>query len=107
MPKNINLHNANLAKNDDFYTMLSDIEKYLVHYKPFFKDKTVYCNCDVYRISNFVTYFLIEFWSHTVLEHILNFYVFVINNSIHFILCSIIFFIKNIPQFTYFDFPFL
>ena len=55
--KNNNLHQAKKAKNDEFYTMLSDIEKEMVHYKDFFKGKVVYCNCDDARESNFFEYF--------------------------------------------------
>lgn len=34
MAKNTNLHNAKKAKNDEFYTQVSDIEKEMAHYKP-------------------------------------------------------------------------
>ncbi len=57
MAKNENLHKAKTAKNDEFYTQLSDIEKEMVHYKGHFKGKTVYCNCDDARESNFFKYF--------------------------------------------------
>ena len=43
---NKSLHKANLSKNDDFYTQLTDIEKELKNYKNHFKDKIVFCNCD-------------------------------------------------------------
>lgn len=59
--KNTNLHNAKRAKNDEFYTQLSDIEKEMKHYKDFFKGKVVYCNCDDARESNFVKYFIRRF----------------------------------------------
>ena len=39
MAKNSNLHKAKTAKNDEFYTQLTDIEKELKHYKEHFKDK--------------------------------------------------------------------
>lgn len=55
------LHNAKNAKNDEFYTMLSDIEKELKHYKKHFKNKTVFCNCDDPRVSNFFHYFSFNF----------------------------------------------
>lgn len=61
MAKNTNLHNAKTAKNDEFYTQLSDIEKEMVHYKDFFKGKVVYCNCDDARESNFFKYFSMNF----------------------------------------------
>ena len=57
MAKNSNLHAAKVAKNDEFYTMLTDIEKEMVHYKDFFRGKIVYCNCDDARESNFFKYF--------------------------------------------------
>lgn len=52
---------AKASKQDEFYTQLSDIEKELKHYKPHFKGKTVYCNCDDPRISNFFHYFSYNF----------------------------------------------
>ena len=58
---NANLTNAKKAKNDEFYTCLSDIEKEMRHYKAFFKDKIVYCNCDDARESNFFKYFSLNF----------------------------------------------
>ncbi len=61
MAKNSQLHNAKNAKNDEFYTQLSDIENELKHYKSHFKGKTVLCNCDDPRISNFFHYFSYNF----------------------------------------------
>jgi hypothetical protein len=58
---NLNLRNASSAKNDEFYTQLSDIENELRHYKEHFKDKVVYCNCDDPRVSNFFHYFSYNF----------------------------------------------
>ncbi|MHC1737347.1 MAG: adenine-specific methyltransferase EcoRI family protein [Ignavibacteriaceae bacterium] len=60
-PKNKNLHKAKDSKKDEFYTQLSDIERELKHYKSHFKNKTVYCNCDDPRISNFFHYFSFNF----------------------------------------------
>jgi len=60
MPKkswNKNLHKANQAKKDEFYTQLIDIEKELKHYKDEFRGKVVFCNCDDPKESNFVKYF--------------------------------------------------
>ena len=59
--KNRNLHKAKDAKNDEFYTQFSDIEKELKHYKEHFKDKVVYCNCDDPYESNFFKYFALRF----------------------------------------------
>ena len=58
---NSNLTNAKKAKNDEFYTQLTDIEKEMRYYKPFFKGKVVYCNCDDARESNFFKYFSLNF----------------------------------------------
>jgi len=55
------LRKASVAKKDDFYTQLTDIEKELKNYKKFFKNKIVYCNCDDPRISNFFHYFSFNF----------------------------------------------
>ncbi|MBK7380238.1 MAG: adenine-specific methyltransferase EcoRI family protein [Ignavibacteriales bacterium] len=52
-----NLQKARNEKNDEFYTILSDIEKELKHYKKHFKNKVVFCNCDDPRVSNFFHYF--------------------------------------------------
>lgn len=59
--KNTNLNKAKTAKNDEFYTQLSDIEKELAHYKEHFKDKIVFCNCDDPEESNFWFYFAQNF----------------------------------------------
>lgn len=55
------LHKAKSEKNDEFYTILSDIEKELRHYKKHFKNKVVLCNCDDPRVSNFFHYFSYNF----------------------------------------------
>ena len=49
---NTNLQQAKKNKNDEFYTQLSDIENEMKHYKDFFKNKVVLCNCDDPRVSN-------------------------------------------------------
>ena len=41
MAKNSNLSAAKKAKNDDFYTQLTDIEKELVHYKEQLRGKII------------------------------------------------------------------
>jgi len=58
---NKNLHSAKAGKNDEFYTQLDDIEKELKHYKDHFRGKVVLCNCDDPRMSNFFTYFSLNF----------------------------------------------
>ncbi len=52
---------AKVAKEDEFYTELSDIENELKHYKEHFKGKVVLCNCDDPRVSNFFHYFSYNF----------------------------------------------
>ena len=61
MAKNNNLHKAKTAKNDEFYTQLTDIEKELRYYKTHFKGKTIFCNCDNPKHSNFWKYFHLNF----------------------------------------------
>ncbi len=58
---NKNLQTAKTAKKDEFYTQLTDIEKELRHYKEHFNGKTVLCNCDDPRVSNFYKYFSMNF----------------------------------------------
>lgn len=54
---NRSLHAAKATKQDEFYTQLSDIEKELRHYANHFRGKTVLCNCDDPKVSNFFHYF--------------------------------------------------
>ncbi len=61
MPLNKNLNEAKRQKKDEFYTQLSDIENELRHYSEHFRGKTVYCNCDDPRVSNFFHYFSYNF----------------------------------------------
>lgn len=58
---NANLHKAKDAKNDEFYTQLTDVAKELMHYKAHFKDKIVLCNCDDPTWSAFWKYFHLNF----------------------------------------------
>ena len=51
MAGNINLHAANKAKKDEFYTQLIDIENELRHYKEHFKGKTVLCKNEGENLS--------------------------------------------------------
>ena len=55
------LQKAKNHKNDEFYTILSDVEKELKHYKKHLKNKTIFCNCDDPRVSNFFHYFSYNF----------------------------------------------
>jgi len=66
---NSNLERAKKQKKDEFYTRLEDIERELAHYKEHFKGKTVLCNCDDPRISNFFHYFLRGFTLPTNRQH--------------------------------------
>ncbi|CAM3466780.1 adenine-specific methyltransferase EcoRI family protein [Isoptericola cucumis] len=59
--KQQSLADAKAAKDDEFYTQLSDIEKELRHYKKHFKGKVVYLNCDDPRESEFFHYFSYNF----------------------------------------------
>ena len=61
MAKNSNLTRAKNAKNDEFYTQSADIENELKYYRPHFKDKIVYLNCDDPTTSNFWRYFYRSF----------------------------------------------
>ena len=58
---NKNLNAAKSAKKDEFYTQLVDIENELKHYREHFRGKTVLCNCDDPRVSNFFHYFSYNF----------------------------------------------
>ena len=58
---NSGLNAAKKAKNDEFYTQLPDIENELRYYKEHFRGKTVLCNCDDPRVSNFFHYFAYQF----------------------------------------------
>ena len=51
-----NIDKAKEAKKDEFYTQLDDINNELKHYREHFRGKTVLCNCDDPRVSNFFTY---------------------------------------------------
>ena len=58
---NKNLNAAKVAKKDEFYTQLSDIERELQHYWQHFRGKVVLCNCDDPYESNFFKYFALRF----------------------------------------------
>ena len=59
MPQDNNsLNKAKEIKNDEFYTLMDDIENELSKYDfKLFKDKVVYCNCDDPTWSNFFKFF--------------------------------------------------
>ena len=54
---NTSLRQARENKNDEFYTTYESVEEEISHYKAHFLDKTVYCNADNPRISEFSKYF--------------------------------------------------
>ena len=58
---NVNLCAAKVAKNDEFYTQLAEIQAELKNYTDKFESKIVFCNCDDPFESNFVKYFLMNF----------------------------------------------
>lgn len=55
------LSKAKSAKQDEFYTQLSDIENELRHYRDQLRGKVVLCNCDDPYESNFFRYFALNF----------------------------------------------
>lgn len=65
MSYNNKLNKAKIKKDDEFYTLYSDIEKELEYYincnKDVFKDKTILCPCDDPTMSNFTLYFIKNF----------------------------------------------
>lgn len=61
MANNVNLLKSRSSKNDEFYTPYVEIVDELQHYTSHFNGKTVYCNCDDHKKSNFVKYFVDHF----------------------------------------------
>ncbi len=65
MAGNKNLHAANRAKKDEFYTQYADIQTevnaYLEYDRDTFRDKVVLCNCDDPYESNFFKFFALNF----------------------------------------------
>ena len=59
--ENKNLHLAKVAKNDEFYTQLTDISDELKYYRESFEGKVVLCNCDDSEKSEFTRYFILNF----------------------------------------------
>jgi hypothetical protein len=59
---NTSLNKAKSAKNDEFYTRLTDIAEECKHYTEQFHGKTILCNCDDPRVSNFFRYFFTSFY---------------------------------------------
>ena len=63
--KSDNLRKAKATKNDEFYTIIGDIEKemnaYYDHNPRVFRGKTILCPCDDPEWSNFTKYFTMNF----------------------------------------------
>ena len=59
--RNPTLSKERSAKQDEFYTQLSDIENELRHYRAQLRGKSVLCNCDDPYESNFFRYFALNF----------------------------------------------
>ena len=55
------MNKAKVAKDDEFFTRMEDIESELRHYTDCFKGKIVLCNCDNPFESNFFKYFASQF----------------------------------------------
>lgn len=72
---NNQLHVAKTSKSDEFYTLLEDIERELHFYKKCFVGKTVYCNCDNPKESNFFKYFYLNFTALGLKKLIASYYV--------------------------------
>ena len=49
MAGNSNLKDSIRQRQDEFYTQLSLIESELKHYKPHFKGKIIFCNCNEFK----------------------------------------------------------
>lgn len=62
MAKNASLNKAGIAKQDEFYTKIADVEREMKHYVQHFRGKTIFCNCDDPEESNFWKYFALNFY---------------------------------------------
>ena len=61
MSTNKNMNKAKVAKDDEFYTRMEDIEREVIQYTEYFKGKIVLCNCDNPFESNFFKFFASQF----------------------------------------------
>ena len=61
MSNNQNMNKAKVAKDDEFFTLYTDVEKEVSLYSQYLKDKVIYCNCDDPYVSNFFRYFANNF----------------------------------------------
>ncbi|QOJ01653.1 MAG: hypothetical protein HRU70_14660 [Phycisphaeraceae bacterium] len=69
-PLSRSLHAAKATKQDEFYTQLPDVVKELKHYTKHFEGKTVLCNCDDPKVSNFFRYFAGKYHDLKLKRHI-------------------------------------
>ena len=72
---------AKVAKNDEFYTLLTDISDELKYYRESFEGKVVLCNCDDSEKSEFVRYFILNFHALKLKRLICTFFDSSLNNS--------------------------
>lgn len=79
--ENKNLHLAKAAKNDEFYTQLTDISDELKYYRESFEGKVVLCNCDDSEKSEFTRYFILNFHALKLKRLICTFFDSSLNNS--------------------------
>ena len=79
--ENTNLHLAKVAKNDEFYTQLTDVSDELKYYRESFEGKTVLCNCDDSEKSEFARYFILNFHTLKLKRLICTFFDSSLNNS--------------------------
>lgn len=79
--ENKNLHFAKVAKNDEFYTQLTDISDELKYYRESFEGKVVLCNCDDSEESEFTRYFILNFHALKLKRLICTFFDSSLNNS--------------------------
>ena len=61
MATNANLQYSRRERQDEFFTQYSTIEEELWFYKEHFKNKTIYCNCDNPKFSQFWAFFYNNF----------------------------------------------
>ena len=79
--ENRNLHLAKFAKNDEFYTQLTDISDELKYYRESFEGKVVLCNCDDSEESEFTRYFILNFHALKLKKFICTFFDSTLRNS--------------------------
>ena len=79
--ENTNLHLAKVAKNDEFYTQLTDISDELKYYRESFEGKVVLCNCDDSEKSEFARYFILNFHALRLKKLICTFFDCTLRNS--------------------------